>query len=152
MVYLTERAAEKLYEIRNEQQRHEAALRIAVLGGDCAGLKYFIGLDDFRGHDDFAIQSQENLVLIDSHSLSYLWGSEIDWVAVEDDSGFVIFNPNKGRSPGGCGSNGNGCMTKGDGKSCLNKKKQSGGCDSGGCTSCSSSKSTDSLYTIQLTL
>ncbi|MGI6457046.1 MAG: HesB/IscA family protein [bacterium] len=139
MISLTERAAEKLRTLYNQYNRPEAALRVAVLGGDCAGLKYFVGLDDFQGHDDYTIHSRNFILLIDSQSAPYLWGSQIDWLEVEGDAGFVIFNPNKGRSQGGCGTNGSGCMTKGDGNTCLNKKKQSGGC-SGGCSSCASSR------------
>lgn len=150
MIDLTARAALKLDEIRAHRNRMESALRIAVLGGDCAGLKYFIGLDDFRGHDDYLVKSQDHLLYVDSQSAPYLWGSQVDWMEVEGEGGFVLFNPNKGRSQGGCGSNGNGCMTKGDGKTCLNKKKKEGGCASGGCSCGAKAVSAEPMYQIAL--
>ncbi len=135
MIQLTERARDQINKVRFEQCRPEAGVRVAVLSGDCAGLNYFVGLEDFRGNDDFIVETQGNFLFIDSMSAPYLWGSEIDWVEVEDDAGFIVYNPNKGRSKGGCGKDGNGCMTKGDGNSCMNKKKKAGGgCESGGCS------------------
>lgn len=110
-------------------------MRIVVLGGDCAGLKYHIGLDEFQAADDFVILNQGITIHVDETSLQYLWGSHVDWVEVEGDAGYVIFNPNKGRSKGGCGKDGEGCMTKGDGKTCL---KNSGGCSEGCGSSCGS--------------
>ncbi len=130
MIYLSETAAKKVKELQAQQNRPDAALRVAVLGGDCAGLKYFIGLDDFRGADDIAIQSEGVRIYTDLTSLPYLEGSDIEWIKVEDDAGFVILNPNKGRSRGGCSNDGDGegCMTKGDGKHCVKSEDKCKSC------------------------
>ena len=135
MIHITHRASEKFQEIRRNQNREQAAMRVAVLGGDCAGLKYYVGLDEFHAANDLVIESQGTRIFMDLTSAPYLWGSRIEWMEVEDDAGFVIFNPNKGRSQGGCGKDGQGCMTKGDGKTC---QKSSGGCSTGACGSCAS--------------
>ncbi|HOJ58865.1 MAG TPA: iron-sulfur cluster assembly accessory protein [bacterium] len=128
MIHLTERAARQFHAIRRRHNRPAAALRVAVLGGDCAGLKYHIGLDEFRGMDDLCVKSRDALIFVDHLSAPYLWGSEIDWIDVDGDAGFVVYNPNAGRSRGGCSNNGRGegCMTLGDGKSCI-KSSRCGG-------------------------
>ncbi|MFB3789433.1 MAG: HesB/IscA family protein [bacterium] len=129
MIHLTEKAARQFDTIRRSQHRPEAALRVAVLGGDCAGLKYHIGLDEFRGADDLCVKSRDTLLFVDQLSMPYLWGSEIDWIEVEGDAGFVIYNPNQGRGRGGCSNNGRGegCMTLGDGKTCIKPSRCGGG-------------------------
>lgn len=130
MLYLTENAANQFRAIRQQKGEPHAALRVSVLGGDCAGLKYFIGLDTFRSADDFVVESDGLYIYLDSTSAPYLWGSEIEWLEVEDEAGFVILNPNKGRSKGGCSSDGEGqgCMTLGDGKHCVKGEKKCKSC------------------------
>lgn len=143
MIYLSEPAARKFREIRVSQRRPQAAMRVAVQGGGCAGLKYFIGLDDFRAMDDLVVESLGVRIHIDSASAPYLWGADIEWIEVEDDAGFVVLNPNKGRSKGGCSSDGEGegCMTLGDGKHCSKSKPSS-------CKTCTDNK--QPLLTISL--
>lgn len=130
MIYLTETAAQKVKEFQSQQNRPDAALRVAVLGGDCAGLKYFIGLDDFRSADDVVIRSEGVRIFTDTASAPLLEGSDIEWMEVDDDAGFVILNPNKGRSRGGCSNDGSGkgCMTKGDGKHCVKSESKCKSC------------------------
>ncbi len=137
MVQITQKAAEKWNELLCTQNRSNVVMRVAVMGGDCAGLKYFIGMDDFRGVDDFEIDCEGTILRIDQTSLNYLWGAQIDWIELENEAGFAILeNPNKGRGKSGCGSNGKGCMSIGDGKTCQNKSGGSCGSSCGG--SCSS--------------
>ena len=117
---LSEKAAQVFSEIRRRENRPRASLRVAVLGGNCAGLNYFVGLDEFQAMDDFVIESRGQQILLDATSAPYLWGSILDYVEIENEAGFVIFNPNQGRSRSGCSSDGegHGCMTVGDGKTC----------------------------------
>jgi len=113
MVRLTEKAVHKFLSIRREKLRENAAMRVAVIGGGCAGLKYFIGLDDRREHDDFASENQGILILIDRISLPYVQGSEIDWLQIGKREGFAILNnPNQGERKGGCGSGHGGCKSE----------------------------------------
>ncbi len=124
MLSLTDKAAHRFLQIRHESNRRGTALRVAVLGGDCSGLKYFIGLDDFRAANDLCVISRGIDIYVDGLSAPYIWGSLIDWVEVNNDAGFVVYNPNSGRSHGGCSNhqNGQGCMTLGDGKHCIKNK------------------------------
>ncbi|RJP26371.1 MAG: iron-sulfur cluster assembly accessory protein [Candidatus Omnitrophota bacterium] len=146
MIELTKKAAIKFEEIRFRQKRPTACMRLAVLSGDCAGLNYHVGLDEFRASDDFAIKCKGIQILVDETSLQYIWGSRIEWMEVDGDAGFVIFNPNKGRSAGGCGKNGMGCMTKGDGKTCISSSK---GCSNDHCSSACNKKNEDLYQIIQ---
>ncbi|MEW6239112.1 MAG: iron-sulfur cluster assembly accessory protein [Candidatus Omnitrophota bacterium] len=127
MVYLTVKAAHKFLTIRQEKLRKNAAMRVAVIGGGCAGLKYFIGLDDMSEQDDFAMESQGIPILIDRISLPYVQGSEIDWIEIGKREGFAILNnPNQAERKSGCGSGEGGC------------KSGNCGCKSGRCGSPSS--------------
>lgn len=132
MITVSDIAASQIERLKQELNSPEAALRLAVLGGDCAGLKYSVTLDEFRSADDFAIESNGILLYTDSTSAPYLWGSEVEWMEVEDEAGFVILNPNKGRSKGGCSNTGDGqgCMTLGDGKHCVKGEKKCKTCTS----------------------
>lgn len=131
MLSLTEKAALRFLRIRQESNRRDAALRVAVLGGDCSGLKYFVGLDDFRAADDLCAISRGIDIYVDGPSAPYVWGSIIDWMEVNNDAGFVVYNPNGGRSRGGCSNNrnGQGCMTLGDGKHCIKEKDSDCSCN-----------------------
>jgi iron-sulfur cluster assembly protein len=131
VLYLTDAAAEKFFEIRRSSERTNAALRVAVLGGDCAGLKYHIGLEDFRAAGDFCVSCRGIDIYVDCLSAPYLWESQIDWMEVDGESGFVVFNPNQGRSRGGCSNDGSGqgCMTLGDGKHCIKEKNHACNCN-----------------------
>ena len=91
MLALNPKAVQKIKSLLQTTNRPNAALRVAVQGGDCAGLKYFIGLDDFRATDDLCICIDDINIYVDRQSISYLAGSEIDWVEVDSEAGFVVF-------------------------------------------------------------
>ncbi len=101
-VELTPRAVEKVKEIRESQGQPEAGLRIYVAGGGCSGFKYGMALDT-PGADDEVIDAGGLSVLVDSMSLPYLKGCQVDYV---DDEllgqGFKVENPNA-QSTCGCG-------------------------------------------------
>ena len=101
-VTLTERAAKRIVEILREDSAH-AMLRVAVTGGGCSGFQYDFCLDDSRGEDDLVIARDGAMVLIDSVSLGFLKGSEIDFADEMIGAAFKIKNPNA-TSSCGCGT------------------------------------------------
>jgi len=101
-VTLTERAAKRILEILREDPT-QSMLRVAVTGGGCSGFQYDFCLDDSRGEDDLVIARDGALVLIDSVSLGFLKGAEIDFADEMIGAAFKIKNPNA-TSSCGCGT------------------------------------------------
>lgn len=78
-------------------------LRVAVNGGGCQGFSYDYSFDTAQAEDDLIIERDGARVLIDSVSVDYLKGSEIDWVDDLIGASFQIKNPNA-KSACGCGT------------------------------------------------
>jgi iron-sulfur cluster assembly accessory protein len=101
-VTVSARAARRIAEIlRSEPQ--PAMLRVAVTGGGCSGFQYNFALDDVKGEDDLVLERDGAVVLIDSMSLDFLRGAEIDFVDDLIGASFKINNPNA-QSSCGCGT------------------------------------------------
>ena len=101
-ILLTERAAKRI----NEIVGHEAskkALRVSVSGGGCSGFQYEFALDDARNDDDVAVSRNGATVVIDSMSVLYMLGAEIDFVDDLIGASFKINNP-KATASCGCGT------------------------------------------------
>lgn len=101
-VQLSERAAERINTIL-EKEPAGTVLRVSVEGGGCSGFSYKYDLVSDREDDDFVIEKNGATVLIDSISLPYLEGSEIDFVDSLIGRSFQINNPNATASCG-CGT------------------------------------------------
>lgn len=69
-------------------------LRIGVDGGGCSGFSYTFGFDEGAAEDDFVIERDGAKVVIDSMSLPFLEGSEIDFTEELIGASFKIHNPN----------------------------------------------------------
>ncbi len=79
------------------------ALRVSVEGGGCSGFSYKFDLTGDARDDDIVIEKNNAKVLIDSLSLVYMAGSEIDFVDNLLGQSFQIKNPNAVASCG-CGT------------------------------------------------
>jgi iron-sulfur cluster assembly accessory protein len=101
-VAVTERAASRIKEILAVEPGKNA-LRVSVNGGGCSGFQYGFELEDMRNDDDLVIERNGATVLIDSTSLVYLSGSQIDFVDDLIGQAFKITNPNA-TSSCGCGT------------------------------------------------
>ena len=101
-ITLTERAANRISKITGADESKDA-LRISVLGGGCSGFQYEFNMDNERNEDDLVIERDGATVLIDSISLVYVLGSEIDYVDDLIGAQFQINNPNATASCG-CGT------------------------------------------------
>jgi iron-sulfur cluster assembly accessory protein len=101
-VAVTERAASRIREILAVEPG-KSALRVSVNGGGCSGFQYGFELEDMRNDDDLVIERNGATVLIDSTSLVYLSGSQIDFVDDLIGQSFRISNPNA-TSSCGCGT------------------------------------------------
>jgi iron-sulfur cluster insertion protein len=103
MVALSDKAAEKIVEIRGEESIEDSyALRLKVQGGGCSGFSYDLYFDQPQDMDrSFEIKGVK--LICDQMSLMYLMGTEIDYVEGLHGAGFKFNNPNV-KSTCGCGS------------------------------------------------
>ncbi len=101
-VTVSARAAKRIAEIIAAEGK-PAMLRLAVTGGGCSGFQYNFALDDARADDDLVVEEGGVTVLIDSTSLEFLKGAEIDFVDDLIGASFKVNNPNA-TSSCGCGT------------------------------------------------
>ena len=101
-VTVTERAARRIGEIL-KQEPQGTMLRVSVEGGGCSGFQYKFDMERTQAADDILIQRDSAAVLIDSVSLNYLAGSEIDFVDDLIGASFRINNP-QAKASCGCGT------------------------------------------------
>src|SRR5262245_5395186 len=103
MVMLSDKAAEKIKEIRGEESIEEGyALRLKVQGGGCSGFSHDLYFDQPQETDrPFEVKGVK--LICDEMSLMYLLGTEIDYVEGLHGAGFKFNNPNV-KSTCGCGS------------------------------------------------
>jgi len=102
MITLTQSAQEKIKEILIDETP-ESRLRMFIQGGGCSGFSYGFTIDEVKNEDDFEIESGGTSVLIDSMSIQYVTGAEIDYIDDLQGSRFNIKNP-QAQSTCGCGS------------------------------------------------
>ena len=81
-----------------------SALRISVEGGGCSGFSYKYDIvPDTRAADDFVVERDGAVVLIDAMSIAYMGGAKVDFVDDIMGQAFRIANPNAVASCG-CGT------------------------------------------------
>lgn len=101
-VSLSERAARRIARILSREPGG-TALRISVSGGGCSGFQYGFDLDQTRTPEDLVVERDGAVVVIDSVSLPFMGGSEIDFVDDLIGQSFQVHNPNATASCG-CGT------------------------------------------------
>ncbi|ANK85464.1 MULTISPECIES: iron-sulfur cluster insertion protein ErpA [unclassified Rhizobium] len=101
-VTLSDAAAKRIAAIISAEAG-KSALRVSVEGGGCSGFSYKFDLADSAEDDDVVVEKNDAKVLIDSLSLIYMAGSEIDFVDNLLGQSFQIKNPNAVASCG-CGT------------------------------------------------
>lgn len=107
-ITLTPRALERLALVLGSEERPGRFVRVQVQGGGCSGFSYDFSLDgDLDEKEDVVVAPGPGAggpgLVIDSASLAYLAGSEIDWTESPGGSMFTIANPNA-TSSCGCGT------------------------------------------------
>jgi len=101
-VTVSPRAAKRIATILSGEGQ-SAMLRLAVTGGGCSGFQYNFALDETRMDDDLFIEESGAKILIDSVSLDFLAGAEIDFTDDLMGQAFKVNNPNA-TSSCGCGT------------------------------------------------
>jgi iron-sulfur cluster insertion protein len=103
MITITESAKAKIKDLLLEENNPQLSLRTFVQGGGCSGFSYGFTFDEVTNEDDFEIPVDTFKILVDSMSMTYLTGADIDYKDDLTGSQFVITNPNA-QSTCGCGS------------------------------------------------
>ena len=101
-VTVTERAATRIAQIVSNEPENNM-LRVSVEGGGCSGFEYRFDLVPNAQPEDLLIERAGAKVLVDPISLTYLAGSEIDYVDDLMSTSFKIKNPNA-TAACGCGT------------------------------------------------
>ncbi|WP_022724495.1 iron-sulfur cluster insertion protein ErpA [Rhodopseudomonas sp. B29] len=101
-VTISSRAAKRIGEILKGEGQG-AMLRISVEGGGCSGFQYKFDVDRAKTDDDLVISKDGAVVLVDSASVPFLAGSEVDFVDDLIGASFRVNNPNATASCG-CGT------------------------------------------------
>jgi iron-sulfur cluster insertion protein len=104
MIQLSDRARDKVREIQKAENLEGQGLRVRVIGGGCSGFTYDLFFDDEINQElDEIFDAHGIPVYIDMMSLTYLEGTEIDYVEGLYGAGFKFNNP-AAKSTCGCGS------------------------------------------------
>lgn len=101
-VTISERAAQRIGEILKGEPAG-SMLRVSVEGGGCSGFQYKFGFEATQADDDIIVARDGVKVLVDSVSLQYLAGSEIDFVDDLIGASFKVHNP-QAKASCGCGT------------------------------------------------
>lgn len=102
-VSLSESAARRIGELKAKEGNPDLKLRLSVNGGGCSGFQYAFDWAKDPEEGDLAVERDGETMLVDSTSLLYLIGSELDFIEDIVGSSFRVNNPNVQASCG-CGT------------------------------------------------
>jgi len=103
-IVLTEKAVAEVMKIMEQNSIPDTyGLRVGVKGGGCSGLSYTLGFDAEKRDGDKLIEQDGVRMFIDSKSLFYLMGTQLDFTDGLNGRGFVFNNPQAAKTCG-CGS------------------------------------------------
>lgn len=102
-IIFTDRAAEKVSQLIQEDGTLNLKLRVCIESGGCSGLQYGFEFDENAREDDYVYEKNGVSFLVGSESHTYLAGATIDYVEDIEGERFVIENP-QAKSTCGCGT------------------------------------------------
>lgn len=104
MINITDKAKEKIVELRNQDGlSDDHFLRASVEGGGCSGLSYKLDFDNnIEEGNDQVFGDDTAKVVVDIKSFLYLCDSTLDFSDGLNGKGFEFSNPNATRTCG-CG-------------------------------------------------
>ena len=103
MITVSDKAVDKIKEILESEQKSDGFIRVGIKGGGCSGFTYILDIEESQKEGDQLYNFDNIKVLIDSKSIIYLAGTELDYTDGLNGSGFVFNNPNAQRTCG-CGN------------------------------------------------
>jgi len=104
MIQVSETAAKKIHALKAEENKsNDAFLRVLVKRGGCSGYEYKMEFDTELKDSDKVFETSGAKVVVDSKSLLYLIGMQLDYEGGLNGKGFIFSNPNATKTCG-CGS------------------------------------------------
>ena len=100
-VTLTESAAERVKTFL-EKRGKGIGLRLGIKTSGCSGLSYMLEFVDTLNEDDQVFEQHGVKVIVDTKSLVYLDGTQLDFAKEGLNEGFKFTNPNV-KDECGCG-------------------------------------------------
>nr|CRH04278.1 Iron-binding protein iscA. FeS cluster assembly protein [Candidatus Magnetococcus massalia] len=101
-VNITENAAQQVRKMLDGRGTPDAAIRLGVGTSGCSGFSYKLEYADEVEEGDEVYEAHGIKLVVDSKSLLYIAGTEMDYVTENFKSGFTFRNP-KEQSRCGCG-------------------------------------------------
>jgi iron-sulfur cluster assembly accessory protein len=102
-ITLSDNFVKRLNALREQENSSKLMLRIQVDGGGCQGFEYHFKPDIHQNSDDVIFEKNGAVVVVDSVSLPFLTGAEVDYVDDLIGAHFKVNNPNAASSCG-CGT------------------------------------------------
>ncbi|WP_109127642.1 iron-sulfur cluster assembly protein IscA [Aggregatibacter segnis] len=100
-ISLTESAADRVKTFL-EKRGKGIGLRLGIKTSGCSGLSYMLEFVDTLNEDDHVFEQYGVKVIVDTKSLVYLDGTQLDFVKEGLNEGFKFTNPNV-KDECGCG-------------------------------------------------
>lgn len=101
-LFLTKKAAEKIKELTEKQNKPGYGIRIKVAQGGCAGFQYGFAFENSTRDNDQVVEQHDVKLYLDQESFDFIKGAKIDFVESIQGAGFKVTNPNV-TSTCGCG-------------------------------------------------
>jgi iron-sulfur cluster assembly accessory protein len=79
------------------------SVRVAVVGGGCAGMSYTMDIVSEGDEEDLILELEDTTIYVDPHSARILSNTTIDYVVSLQKRGFTFLNPDANMTCG-CGS------------------------------------------------
>ena len=103
-VTITQAAVKQIRFLMSKKGGNNLSLRIGVKGGGCSGLSYVMNIEESPTPKDRVFEIEGLSVFIDSKSLQFIDGLELDYTTKNLlEGGWKFTNPNAQRSCG-CGT------------------------------------------------
>ena len=102
IVTLTEKAANKVKQLLEKENKQDYGLRVGVIPGGCSSYMYEIGFEKEAKENDIVIEEKGVKIFISPESIAFMKGSTVDYIDALQNAGFKINNPNV-KTTCGCG-------------------------------------------------
>ena len=91
---LMPRAVQRLQNLLSAEKAPQPAFRVYVTGGGCSGFQYGFKFDREKLDEDTELEQDGVTVVVDSLSIQYLEGAQLDFEESLLGSNFSVTNPN----------------------------------------------------------
>lgn len=102
MIQISDQAAKQIRNLKEDEKNKNNFLRITIKEGGCSGFSYKLDFDQNCTEKDRIFESKGVKIIVDSKSLLYLIGMNLDFDGGLNGKGFTFSNPNAKKSCG-CG-------------------------------------------------